>query len=511
MWDKTLKTNHKLSGKVTVMLFITLLTLTALILPHAVLSDETPDEEVLSLQCNQDTYVDEANPDTNYGSDPTMTVKSSSSGNARVFLGFPFENIPFGAVIVDATLTVYINQSASSLRKFVVHRLDQSWDESTATWNDQPWWAQDIDTISVSPTATKMSFDVTQVLREYSSMGWPLTGFVIRDEVEWDWKSSQIILASKENPSQSPAELNVTISYAPAFMLNVMPDWQNGFAGDTITCNYLLASLNQWAGTVQLTLEGLDSTMTGVFDSNSISITAGQGRYGQFSITTSVNTPAARYNLRVNATGTTSSGEVSSQVGNFVLEINPMVLLRDLPYAVHNNTIFPVKLDYYAGAIDAPSLVIEEQLPDWCTLVETATPDELNITLPTSNIGYYTWNTTGDNRQTLKILIANTTALDSFSVTYYALFAYTGNDTIPNWLNFNGRYTYLLSDGNTGNDNTLGDQGVEIPIGLPRNWDDDGRIDDSEIIDAIGQWIRGQLSDDDLLAYILLWQETALN
>jgi hypothetical protein len=491
------------------MLIIAMLALTVTLFPHAVLG-ETPDEAVISLDCNKDVYADEANPDTNYGSEPTLLVKSSSSGNARAFFGFPFENIPFGSVIVNARLTIYINQSASALRKYVAHRLDQQWNESTVTWNNQPWWAQEIDVISVSPTATQMNFDVTEVLREYSSMGWPLTGLVIRDECEWDWKSSQVILASKENPSQPSAVLNVTVSYAPTFMLNVMPDWQNGFAGDTITYNYLLASLNQWEGTVQLVLEGLDSTMSSVFDSNTISLGPGQGRFGQFSISTSLNTPAVRYNLMINATGTPTAGDTSSEVAGFVLEINPMVLLRDLPYAVQNNTIFPVTINYYTGTIDAVSFVINEELPEWCSLVETATPGQLNITLPTVNMAYYTWNTTSGNSETLKILIANTTALGSFSVTYYAQFVYTGNGTMPNWLNFNGRYTYLLSDGNMGEDQTLGDQGVEIPVGLPGHWDDDGHIDDWEIIEAISQWIRGQLSDDDLLTYIQLWQETAI-
>jgi hypothetical protein len=503
-----LKTDHKLHGKVTVIALVALLALTVIMFPNAVLS-ETQDEEVLSLECNKDTYVDEANSDTNYGSDPTMLVKSSSSGNARAFFGFPFDNIPFGAVIVDATLIVNINQSASSLRKFVVHRLDQPWDESTATWNDQPWWAQDVDTISVSPTATQMSFDVTKVLREYASMGWPLTGFVIRDECEWDWKSSTIKLASKENPSQSGAVINITISYAPDFMVNIMPDWTNGFAGDTLSFNYLLASLNQWEGTVSLAVEGADSTMTSVFDSSSISLSAGEGRFGSFTIATTLNTPPIRYNLRVNATGTTTAGDVSYQISNFVVEINPMVLLRDLPYAVQNNTIFPVTIDYYSGTIDAVSFVIEEQLPEYCSLVETATPGELNITMPTASITSYTWNTTG-NSETLKLLIANTTVLGTFSVTYYVQFAYTGNDTMPTWLNFNRRYTYLQTDGNKWDDNTLGDQGVEIPIGLPGNFDDDGRIDDWEIIEAIGQWIRGMLSDTDLLSYIQLWQTTSI-
>ena len=121
----------------------------------------------------------------------------------------------------------------------------------------------------------------------------------------------------------------------------------------------------------------------------------------------------------------------------------------------------------------------------------------------------YTWNTTG-NSETLKVLIANTTSLGSFNITYWVQFLYTDTGPMPTWLNFNGRYTYLQSDGNKWDDNTLGDYGVEVPIGLPGSFDDDGRIDDWEIIEAIGQWIRGQLSDEDLLSYIQLWKTTSI-
>jgi hypothetical protein len=503
-----MKTNHRLHGKILVLLMITTLTLTGMLIPQTVLS-QSQDEEILTLECNNDTYIDEQNSATNYGNASTLLVKSSTSGNARTYMGFPIENIPFGSVIVNASLTVYINQSSSALRKLVVHRVDQQWDEDTMTWENQPWWAQDVDTVTVSPTATRVTFDVTNVLREYSSMGWPLTGFVIRDEMEWDWKSSQLSFASKENPSQSGAVLNVTVSYAPSFMMNVMPEWTNGFAGDTLSFNYLLASLNAYEGTVALSFEGLDSTMTGVFDSNRITLSVGDGRYGSFTIATTLNTPATKYNLRINATGTTPAGEILSQVCDFIVEMDSMVVLRDLPYSVQNNTVFPVTIDYYSGTIDAVSFVIEEQLPEYCSLVETATPGELNITMPTASVTAYTYNTTG-NSETLKLLVANTSSLDSFSITYWVQFLYTDNGSMPTWLNFNGRYTYLQSDGNKWDDNTLGDNGVEVPIGLPGNFDDDGRIDDWEIIEAIGQWIRGQLSDEVLLSYIQLWKTTSI-
>ena len=504
-----MKTNHKLHGKILALLIITTLTSIGILIPQTVLG-QSQDEEILTLNCNGDTYIDDQNSATNYGNASTLLVKSSDNGNARTYLGFPIENIPFGSVIVNASLTVYINQSSSSLRKLVIHRVDQEWDEATMTCDNQPWWAQDVDTVTVSPTATQVTFDVTNVIREYSSMGWPLTGFVIRDEMEWDWRSSELSFASKENPSQSGAVLNVTISYAPSFMINVMPDWTNGFAGDTLSFNYLLASLNAYEGTVDLSLEGLDSTMTGVFDSNRITLSAGDGRFGSFTIATTLDTPANKYDIRVNATGLTQAGENSTHACNFIVQMESMVVLRDLPYAVQNNTVFPVTINYYSGTIDAVSFILREELPEYCSFVETATPGVLNVTLPNTSVTSTTYNTT-DFGETMKILIANTSSLESFSVTYWVQFQYTGNVSLmPNWLNFNGRYTYLQTDGNTWDDNTLGDNGVEVPIGLPGQFDDDDLIDDWEMIEAIGQWIQGQLSDEDLLSYIQLWKTTSI-
>ena len=82
---------------------------------------------------------------------------------------------------------------------------------------------------------------------------------------------------------------------------------------------------------------------------------------------------------------------------------------------------------------------------------------------------------------------------------------------MPSWLDFQGDYTYLLTDGFTQREMTLGDYSVEIPIGLPHHFDDDGRVDDWEIIEAIQLWIQGRLSDEDLLTYVNLWQTTSFD
>jgi len=47
-----------------------------------------------------------------------------------------------------------------------------------------------------------------------------------------------------------------------------------------------------------------------------------------------------------------------------------------------------------------------------------------------------------------------------------------------------------------------------LEFGLPGSWDDDGRVDDWEILQVIVFWKQGRMTDDQLLAYIQLWVTT---
>jgi len=54
----------------------------------------------------------------------------------------------------------------------------------------------------------------------------------------------------------------------------------------------------------------------------------------------------------------------------------------------------------------------------------------------------------------------------------------------------------------------LGDERVKLEFGLPGYWDDDGRVDDWDILQVIASWRQGKMTDDQLLAYIQLWITT---
>src|SRR4030067_2003189 len=126
------------------------------------------EEAVLTFAADKDTSVDETERNQTHGSALTVVVRSGPSTNARALFGFPFEQIPPGSVVINATLTVYINQSAYSLRKYVASRLDHPWEENETTWDNQPWWGQECDRKAVVPVMNAVTFDVTTVLRQYS-------------------------------------------------------------------------------------------------------------------------------------------------------------------------------------------------------------------------------------------------------------------------------------------------------------------------------------------------------
>ena len=157
---------------------------------------------VLSLQdgvngytSTTDTYVQEGSgkADTNYGGDPEVRTDSDGGLESLISFGNIFGNganqIALGSTITSATLTIYTSDITYSDGDGPnAHRMLQSWDEGTVTWNSlsggitlgtQAETVADY-TSGFIPLLGSADLDVTASLQAWSAgttnNGWALIG-----------------------------------------------------------------------------------------------------------------------------------------------------------------------------------------------------------------------------------------------------------------------------------------------------------------------------------------------
>jgi hypothetical protein len=154
---------------------------------------------------DEDSYVDENTPATNYGSATSLQVQSRQGGrNRRALVHFPLPAAPFCSV-TSATLRLRAT-SATAGRMLEAYEAATPWTEGTVNWLTQPL------TIGSPSTTTSaagwIQFDVTsQVQNLFAILN---TGFVVRDAVESQNPASTQQFSSREASTYRP-ELVITL------------------------------------------------------------------------------------------------------------------------------------------------------------------------------------------------------------------------------------------------------------------------------------------------------------
>jgi hypothetical protein len=100
----------------------------------------------ITVTSDQDTYVAQAQPDQNFGADPTMTEQSSATnGNRQVLMHFSLPSEPAHCSVTAVTLTMTSGSGPCSAGSTLnVYPITSSWTEgddtsgSGVTWNTQP-------------------------------------------------------------------------------------------------------------------------------------------------------------------------------------------------------------------------------------------------------------------------------------------------------------------------------------------------------------------------------------
>ena len=141
----------------------------------------------VSFYPDADSYVEEANPTRNNGSDGYLLVDGAydDPGNQMIsYIRFPYQQyIPSYAVYIDKAELRLIcqNEPAAGNALVTVHRIDVSWDENSINWNNKPnpsYAAIGVGT-PVNNDGEPVYFDVTHPVRDWLDGTVPNYGFAL--------------------------------------------------------------------------------------------------------------------------------------------------------------------------------------------------------------------------------------------------------------------------------------------------------------------------------------------
>jgi hypothetical protein len=159
--------------------------------------------DTLTLTATKDSWVDEHDPDKNFGTATELKLRSAplgATGNSRVLVGFELPTLPAGCQVLAATLRLNAEASTEgrSLRAFA---LGSSWAEGAVSWNNQPATTGAASTI----TAAKgiLQWNVTAQVQGMYSSG-QNHGFMIRDSAENDVAAEQSFSARDSGSNPAP-------------------------------------------------------------------------------------------------------------------------------------------------------------------------------------------------------------------------------------------------------------------------------------------------------------------
>lgn len=152
-----------------------------------------------------DSWVEERNPATNYGTAIDIFVQSKATAeNRRLLVKFPLPSQPANCSVSVAVLRLNASSTQSG-RTIQVFRAAASWTETGVTWGNQPATAGTASTYSPTANGWHESTVTTLVQELYSGSN---HGFIIRDQTENSGGTSDQKYDSRENTNDP--ELRIT-------------------------------------------------------------------------------------------------------------------------------------------------------------------------------------------------------------------------------------------------------------------------------------------------------------
>ncbi len=127
-----------------------------------------PAQTTVSAAATQDSWLEEALADTNHGTATALEVFQLGGNNNddRAVMQFDLSSIPVGTTVQSAALDVFVTSTEENAQ-VDIHRVTDTWAESTVTWNNTA--ADFAGTASASFTAQAGSVSVGTSLRWFKA------------------------------------------------------------------------------------------------------------------------------------------------------------------------------------------------------------------------------------------------------------------------------------------------------------------------------------------------------
>lgn len=217
-----------------------------------------------------DAYVDSANPTTNFARETRMLI-SGSTMYGFLYFGLPF---PPGAVITEATLTLYPRGIWTGDNHLHIERVTAAWSESQLTWANQPGVtvtnAATLDVNYGGGDLTPIQIDVKAMIQDVSN-GNPWYGFRIRtdDAQRQLFAAGAPVITPTLTPTTLVSTLTVTYVLPPDPPSNLHPADNQAVDGQYLTVGWQTPLGEQVASQVQTDNDSTFASPT--FDSGWVS------------------------------------------------------------------------------------------------------------------------------------------------------------------------------------------------------------------------------------------------
>lgn len=217
--------------------------------------------------CEDDSYVEEANPNTNYGTEPHLEIATMVDNNRRTILKFELSKIPENVEIYSSRLYLYFywGSNYTELRenydmKIEAYKVsDDNWSESTLTWNNQPTIGNKIDDTSIGPWKSWKYWDIKSYFEEQRGIDNLASFAVMFENDNFDNTLRRIRYRSKEYTDDTSLTPYLSVWYFPTTViydveLAATPEAQGDNAGENLEYTVEVTNLGNVPDSFALTV-----------------------------------------------------------------------------------------------------------------------------------------------------------------------------------------------------------------------------------------------------------------